>query len=387
MLFPWLQPYYEQFIRTSLSGRAPNSLIVAGHEGVGVNFLALEIAKYYLCHHPTEHGPCGKCTSCSNIARFSHPDMKVAYASAASDVDNERDFDFDLLGLIQREPTTQRRLVRVDTMRKVSEFINESSILGKRKVVIVESADTMNEAAANAILKTFEEPREDTMIIMVTKSLELLLPTILSRASKVVVRDIEIDDAVHYLLNEDNQKPRRAHYLDDETAKYEITREKLLEDCPGLNQPVTKDRAMVALCLNSYAPLKAMDMILSGDDITLIQLVTQIATFVVSPELASPAGLKLIRSFKSLSNAHLCSLLKELVLEILKYKAHVDIDELPLIKYGNARNLSVLSADQLFEVNKKIRFIEENNNSIAARAPNAVSRAWIYALTKNKART
>lgn len=387
MLFPWLQPYYEQFIRTSLSGRAPNSLIVAGHEGVGVNFLALEIAKYYLCHHPTEHGPCGKCTSCSNIARFSHPDMKVAYASAASDVDNERDFDFDLLGLIQREPTTQRRLVRVDTMRKVSEFINESSILGKRKVVIVESADTMNEAAANAILKTFEEPREDTMIIMVTKSLELLLPTILSRASKVVVRDIEIDDAVHYLLNEDNQKPRRAHYLDDETAKYEITREKLLEDCPGLNQPVTKDRAMVALCLNSYAPLKAMDMILSGDDITLIQLVTQIATFVVSPELASPAGLKLIRSFKSLSNAHLCSLLKELVLEILKYKAHVDIDELPLIKYGNARNLSVLSADQLFAVNKKIRFIEENNNSIAARAPNAVSRAWIYALTKNKART
>lgn len=400
MLYPWLEQYYGRFVTSCQSGRVPNSLIIAGHEGIGVNLLALEIAKYFLCHHPTKDGACGKCVSCTNLARLNHPDLKVAYSSLTEEKDRDQDFDFDLSGLFYREPARTRREVRIDTMRKVPEFINESAIIGSRKVVIIESAETMSVGAANAILKTFEEPRENTMMIMVAKSLEVLLPTILSRASKMVINEIPSEESIAFLISEKNQHPRRADYLKvlaeveagsgeskmAQAAQDALDPVNIRESCPGLCELITRERAEVALALSSYAPLKAMDTLLAGDDLKALEIVREISNYLGAPELASPQGVSLIRQFGSIPKPLLISVLKELMLEIAKYKARIPLEDLPLIKHARAENLQRLRIDQIFEASRRLRFVEDTAGFLPARAPNAVNRSWMYALTKQMSR-
>ena len=157
-LHSWLQPYYQQFITTLLQGRLTSSIIISGHEGLGGNELTLAMAQFYLCHHPTEHGACGTCSSCQMFKRLTHQDVGVAYATNADEFDKNLDFIDDMMGLMARKPSATRRSLRVDTMRKVTNFLNESAVSGGRgKVVIIHGAQLMGEGAANAILKTFEE--------------------------------------------------------------------------------------------------------------------------------------------------------------------------------------------------------------------------------------
>ena len=440
----WLSPYYQQFTSALQQQRLGNSLIIAGHEGLGGKELALAMATYYLCHHPTPIGPCGHCTSCQAFARLTNPDLKVAYTSTADEADSEQDFSYDCSGLIIRGPEPKtRRVLRIDTMRKITTFLNESAVGGGRgKVVIIEGAETMTEGAANAILKTFEEPAPHSLIIMLTQSLEALLPTILSRASKVVLKDVPLAESLAYLLDPKEQHPPVIKRLYEDY--YAESAEEI--DCPGLATPITQERAEIALALNSYAPLAAMTMLLQGTDITALAVVRALIKS-IDPHAAgstppgntksAPNGVsngayqaggngrsgnanygrtgnaggnggsnarfnrggrggygnnggaarplyhdgsgEVIRALRALSKPLQAKLLSELILEILKYKAYVSEQELPLIKHSQGSALARLQADHLFAAQTQLRYIEERAPLIPARAPLALLRAWIQA--------
>lgn len=390
MLYPWLESYYQQFVQSVAQGRMNNSLIIAGSQGLGVNALALEIVKYYLCHNRQSDTYCGQCRSCLSFNSFNHQDLMVAYTSNAEEAKSGADFTTDCSGLIARKESKTRRSMRIDTMRKITDFLNESAVMGKGKAVIICGADLMNEAAANAILKTFEEPLPNTLIVMLTKSLESLLPTILSRASKMVVRDIDHSIAEQFILDPRNQVPMLTMAnadIDtdlssaDRQAAFQQYEEDAISNCEGLKTPIDKKRADVALALNSYAPLDAMNMLLSGEDIKALRVVELFADKV---KRRQDDDIEVINSLKQLNPVLRSRLLYELVLETLKFKARVPIETLPLIYYPNAVELQYLQADHLLDACNKLRFIEDRLPLIPSMAPVALLRSWLIGLNRRK---
>lgn len=382
MLHAWLRPYYEQFVTTLLQGRLPSSIIISGHEGLGGNTLAFEMARFYLCHNPSASGPCGHCASCQAMARLSHADLKVAYSTNSEEFNRGADFDYELLPLLQRSGSSTRRNLRIDTMRKISEFLSQSAVVGGRgKVVIIEGAHLMSEGAANAILKTFEEPNEQTLIIMLTASLESLLPTILSRATKMVLRDVPLQDSLNFLLDPQNQRPFLVSRPSEDSAQIEDELQDALASCEGLKVPINQARAEVALALNSYAPLAAHKMLLKGDDLKAIEVVRAIVEHVNhKTQRRNDYGVAVINALKALDKGLQSDLLRELILEVVKYKAYVPEQELPLVNYGQATLLQYLPLDHLFDALDKLRFIEERSPLVPSRAPVAIVRAWLDAL-------
>ncbi|MDY2799265.1 MAG: hypothetical protein SOV16_08940 [Anaerobiospirillum succiniciproducens] len=375
MLLEWLEPYYRQFVSSVRAGRMPSSVIIAGHEGLGGKLLALEMAKYVLCHHPSEHGPCNSCPSCSNFARLTNMDCKVAYTSSTDEESSGYDFTHDLSGLIVRPEIKQARTMRIDTMRKITGFLNESAVGGSHyKVVIIAGAELMSEGAANAILKTFEEPSKNSLIIMLTKSLEVLLPTILSRASKMVIKDVPIEQAFAYLMNPSNQVPPIIRRVDGDEAEYNAQLQAAKEQCAGLNTPITHQRAAIALALSANAPLSAMKMLLSGDDLKATEVVNALVQSVTRGDAYE---VEVMSALKALTNQQQVSLLRTLILEVLKYKAYVPVEQLPLVNYCGATVLERLQLDRLFEAMELLKHIEDRPPLIPARAPKALIRSWL----------
>ena len=375
MLLEWLEPYYRQFVSSVRAGRMPSSVIIAGHEGLGGKLLALKMAKYVLCHHPSEHGPCNSCPSCSNFARLTNMDCKVAYTSSTDEESSGYDFTHDLSGLIVRPEIKQARTMRIDTMRKITGFLNESAVGGSHyKVVIIAGAELMSEGAANAILKTFEEPSKNSLIIMLTKSLEVLLPTILSRASKMVIKDVPVEQAFAYLMNPSNQVPPIIRRVDGDEAEYNAQLQAAKEQCAGLNSPITQQRAAIALALSANAPLSAMKMLLSGDDLKATEVVNALVQSVTRGDAYE---VEVMSALKALSNQQQVSLLRTLILEVLKYKAYVPVEQLPLVNYCGATVLERLQLDRLFEAMELLKHIEDRPPLIPARAPKALIRSWL----------
>lgn len=376
MLYSWLQPYYEQFLSSLQTGRVSSSIIIAGDEGLGGRRLALAMAKAYLCQDKQSTGPCNQCRSCLSFERLINKDLKVAYSSTVEEAKKDQDFTYDCSGLIVPPASGAVRSMRIDTMRKIPSFIYESAAGGVGKVVIIDGAEKMSVGAANAILKTFEEPLPGTMIIMLAKSLEQLLPTILSRASKIVLKNIDESEALEYLLNPANQKPPTIVRKDVDLQEQQKEEQQALEACEGLNTPIDDKRALIALALNSYAPLRAMNMLLSGDDIKALEIVQ---TLIASINNNNPYDVEVLAKLDTLLKEQQINLLRELVLEVLKYKAYVPVEKLPLVYYGNAQMLERLSADHLFEAYDMLSHIEDKTGQIGQRAPTSLMRCWLQA--------
>ena len=376
MLYSWLQPYYEQFLSSLQTGRVSSSIIIAGDEGLDGRRLALAMAKAYLCQDKQSTGPCNQCRSCLSFERLINKDLKVAYSSTVEEAKKDQDFTYDCSGLIVPPASGAVRSMRIDTMRKIPSFIYESAAGGVGKVVIIDGAEKMSVGAANAILKTFEEPLPGTMIIMLAKSLEQLLPTILSRASKIVLKDIDESEALEYLLNPANQKPPTIVRKDVDLQEQQKEEQQALEACEGLNTPIDDKRALIALALNSYAPLRAMNMLLSGDDIKALEIVQ---TLIASINNNNPYDVEVLAKLDTLLKEQQINLLRELVLEVLKYKAYVPVEKLPLVYYGNAQMLERLSADHLFEAYDMLSHIEDKTGQIGQRAPTSLMRCWLQA--------
>ena len=142
--------------------RLPHALLLFGPEGVGKRRVAETMAAALLC--AGEDAPCGECESCRAARLGTHPDFYLV------------------------EPEAQgksARAIRIDRIRALQAGLARLPILSGRSVVLMDDAHLMNEAAANCLLKTLEEPTGDTVFLLVTSARSSLLPTILSRCVPV----------------------------------------------------------------------------------------------------------------------------------------------------------------------------------------------------------
>ena len=338
-----VEPFLN-FSNALSQGRLPGSVLFAGSQEDGVNLVACQSAKLYLCEHPENGNPCCRCKSCTMFEAGSHPDFLGVLSSSKEESDSGLDLQRDPKVLIDfQKNNISRKSVRIDSMRKLSAWTVESATVGVKKVAIIFDAHTMPEGAANAILKTFEEPPENTLIIMTARSLESLLPTILSRAYKIVLHPVSKEQGLKF-INKHIQ--------------------------------VDAKRAGIALALASGKPYGALDLLQSDEDLKIAKM---LSTLIKALE-AKNSEEEAIDALLNLEPSIQADVLYKLVLEVLKYKAHVNQDSLPLIKMFNGESLARLSADHLFLALDDLRYIKAENPLIPSRTPKALLRSWIKAL-------
>ena len=143
-------------------GRLPHALLFSGLMGVGKRKIARLVAAALLCGK--EEAPCGECPSCRALLSGTHPD----YIECAPE---------------SRGKST--RVIRIDAVREIEQKVARKPLLSGCFVVVMDEADTMNEAAANSLLKTLEEPSGEVFFLLVTARRAALLPTILSRVREM----------------------------------------------------------------------------------------------------------------------------------------------------------------------------------------------------------
>lgn len=164
---PWLAQAWSAVQQRLAQDRLPHALLIVGERGVGKRDWAQAVAGLLLCASPAnlETGAavaCGHCKQCELMAADSHPDLRV-YAPVKS------------------------RMVKVDQIRALSSFAVASPQVAHHKVVIVDRADQLNINAANALLKTLEEPLADVTLLLLQESGRPVLPTIRSRCQALTI--------------------------------------------------------------------------------------------------------------------------------------------------------------------------------------------------------
>jgi len=168
-LYPWQYELWQRWV--GLRTRLPHALLLKGPQGIGKFEFAMNLAQSLLCSNPVADGmACGECASCHWFDQQTHPDFRLLQTDALSAQEDEKEGG--------KKPARQ---ISVDQIRSLSNFASLSAHQGGYRVVLIHPAEAMNANAANALLKTLEEPTGRMLIILVTHKPQQLLPTILSR--------------------------------------------------------------------------------------------------------------------------------------------------------------------------------------------------------------
>lgn len=172
--------------------RRPSALMLVGPSGIGKTGFGREIAAAMLCESPLQedHSACGVCQSCLWMDAAQHPDFRWVQPDAlAAEVGDFQDFadgseaaDAPDIG---PEGKKKSQEIRIEQIRNLAGFANVGAHRAGLKVVLINPANRLNYAAANALLKTLEEPSENLMFILVADGLRGIPPTILSRCRRL----------------------------------------------------------------------------------------------------------------------------------------------------------------------------------------------------------
>ncbi len=165
-------------------GRVPSSLLFYGKEGIGKRTTAFAFAKALLCMRGTLPA-CDSCPSCLHMNEFNRKpveDLKV-YSEKETGKKVFLYLQGDHPDFIYLQP--EKDEIKIDQVRGARDFVNLKPALSSKKVVLIAPAESMNPYSQNALLKTLEEPPEDTHFILVTNIIDKILPTIRSRSYPV----------------------------------------------------------------------------------------------------------------------------------------------------------------------------------------------------------
>ncbi|HEY6215121.1 MAG TPA: DNA polymerase III subunit delta' [Pyrinomonadaceae bacterium] len=162
--------------RMLVTDRLPGALLFVGEEGIGKKRFALEVARALNCRTPKDHEACGVCSSCTRIVKLNYPQRDDADEWAQIIWTDHPD-----VGLV----VAPKRVLRVEQMRQIEKEANFRPFEGKARVFLVDEADKLNDASANALLKVLEEPPRTSHLILITARPAMLLPTILSRCQMI----------------------------------------------------------------------------------------------------------------------------------------------------------------------------------------------------------
>lgn len=191
--------------RLITGGRVPGSLLFTGEEGIGKKLFALEMAKVLNCRARVGIEACDECSSCKRISKSTFPPFGNA------DDDKERLIWSEHADVAMARPYKQ--IIRVKPIRELEREANFRPFEGAARVFIVEDAEYLNDQAANALLKTLEEPQATSHIILTTTNPMALLSTIRSRCQMIRFTPISTSDIEHFLTTKHSVPAEDAQLL------------------------------------------------------------------------------------------------------------------------------------------------------------------------------
>ncbi|AUI66831.1 MULTISPECIES: DNA polymerase III subunit delta' [Glaesserella] len=176
-LYTWHQPTYHQITSTFQQGRGHHALLFKTDVGLGTEQLIRHFTHWLLCQTPQESQPCGQCKSCLLWQSGNHP-------------------DFHLLEPIENKD------IGIDQVREITAKLQQFSQQGGNAVVYLAGADRLTEAAANALLKTLEEPNSNVYFLLESPLQATMLATIQSRCQTWLIQTPELEQAFDWLQAE-----------------------------------------------------------------------------------------------------------------------------------------------------------------------------------------
>jgi len=173
---PWLLEAQSRLSAAFDSDRLSHALLVQVAPGQGGEWLAYWLAARIFCTANTR--PCGECLACRRVVEDEQPDFFVL------------------------RPTEDSKEIRVDQVRELVAELSLTAHGGRRKVAIISPADKLNRAAANALLKTLEEPTAGSLILLVSGEASRLPATVQSRCARVTIKSPARAELVDWLKRE-----------------------------------------------------------------------------------------------------------------------------------------------------------------------------------------
>lgn len=172
-ILPVHEPLWNRFEVNYKANRLGHAFLLVGPLHSNLTVFAYKMLAALLCKQAA--APCGQCQSCQLIALNEHPD------------------------LILLAPEKQNGVIKIDQIRDLQQSIYTQAQLGTGKGIIINPAEKMNGAAANALLKILEEPPQNTYFVLIAEQISTILPTIISRCQKWCVPTPAMTDS-DYLL-------------------------------------------------------------------------------------------------------------------------------------------------------------------------------------------
>lgn len=161
---PWLQSSWSQLSRYINQNRIPQALMIVGNKGLGKQQLAAFFAQSLMCSSPLPTGVyCGECRSCILFKANTHPDY------------------------IFIAPEEVGKAIGIDVIRQLTAKLTLKPQFENYRLVLIDTADCLNNASANAFLKYLEEPTERTCLVLITDKPSKLPATIRSRCQRLEV--------------------------------------------------------------------------------------------------------------------------------------------------------------------------------------------------------
>jgi DNA polymerase III subunit delta' len=252
----------ELLSRSYAKGRLSHAYLFAGPIGVGRLTAALELAASWMCEEDKE-GYCGECRNCVRIFRFQHPDVRLTIPEVA---DTKPEEIAELFQSRVEDGFTAVRLqgntrISIAQIRDLGERLSRKAYENKGHIEIIIDAEKMGVEAANALLKTLEEPPDETVIILISDHWSALLPTVRSRSHLVRFRRLQDEVIVN------------------------ILKEKL-----GIETEIAKDIAGSSDGRPGVALQKASSPLETGNDYTAEKVLRRISACQSSPDAVDYAG-------------------------------------------------------------------------------------------------
>lgn len=180
---PWHAEHWERLQARRRRDAMPHALLLCGPAGLGKRGFLHRFVRGLLCEQAVDGEACGRCRSCLLLDAGTHPDLVM-------------------LGLGLRKDGGQRSDIVVDQIRDLSARLAMASQFGGWQVACIDPADAMNTAAANALLKTLEEPSPNTLLLLVADAPWRMPQTIRSRCQRIEFQLPPRDEALAWLQAE-----------------------------------------------------------------------------------------------------------------------------------------------------------------------------------------
>ncbi len=177
MTYPWHKLEWTALLERK--GQLHHALLLRGVQGIGKLAFAESLARALLCESPEADGSaCGRCTACLWMGQGSHPDFRRLEPESLAETNEAETAE-------KKEKASSQ--IPVEQVRGLADFINVSTHRGGARVVLIHPAESLNANAANALLKSLEEPSPRTHFLLVTHRWHQLLPTIKSRCQLIAL--------------------------------------------------------------------------------------------------------------------------------------------------------------------------------------------------------